>query len=117
MEEIKLLETNPQIAQTTNEPNARPLPAAVRGGLPPHKLQKVLSYIDEKLAEPVGVRGSSSCECATQQRDLDMIVEVTGLQRGVLPVVHEGQQLAGLGCEILGSAQASHDARAHDGHC
>jgi len=27
-----------------------------RGGLAPHKLQKVLSYIEEKLAEPVGVR-------------------------------------------------------------
>jgi len=60
MEEFKLLETNPQIAQTTNEPNARQLPAAVRGGLPPHKLQKVLSYIDEKLAEPVGVRELAS---------------------------------------------------------
>jgi AraC family transcriptional regulator len=60
MEEFKLLDTNPQIAQTANEPNARPLPAAVRGGLPPHKLQKVLSYIDEKLAEPVGVRELAS---------------------------------------------------------
>jgi hypothetical protein len=27
-----------------------------RGGLAPHKLQKVLTYIEEKLAEPVGVR-------------------------------------------------------------
>ena len=55
-----MLDPNPQISQTTNEPNARPLPAAVRGGLPPHKLQKVLSYIDEKLAEPVGVRELAS---------------------------------------------------------
>jgi len=60
MEEIKLLDTRPQSNQTTNEPNAHTLPAAVRGGLPPHKLQKVLSYIEEKLAEPVGVRELAS---------------------------------------------------------
>ena len=31
-----------------------------RGGLAPHKLQKVLAYIDEKLAQPVGVRELAS---------------------------------------------------------
>ena len=60
MEEIKLLETQTQASQTHAELNARTLPAAVRGGLPPHKLQKVLSYIEEKLAEPVGVRELAS---------------------------------------------------------
>ena len=34
--------------------------SAPRGGLAPHKLQKVLAYIDEKLAQPVGVRELAS---------------------------------------------------------
>jgi len=55
-----VLDTQTQAIQTNPEQNARALPAAVRGGLPPHKLQKVLSYIEEKLAEPVGVRELAS---------------------------------------------------------
>ena len=55
-----MLDTQTQANQPNTEPNARTLPAAVRGGLPPHKLQKVLSYIEEKLAEPVGVRELAS---------------------------------------------------------
>ena len=34
--------------------------AASTGGLAPHKLQKVLAYVEEKLAEPVGVRELAS---------------------------------------------------------
>ena len=44
---------NPQGLHTAD---ANELPNGVRGGLAPHKLQKVLMYIEEKLAEPVGVR-------------------------------------------------------------
>jgi len=36
------------------------LSAASTGGLAPHKLQKVLAYVEEKLAEPVGVRELAS---------------------------------------------------------
>jgi AraC family transcriptional regulator len=47
---MTLLDTNPQLTES-------PLgTAGLRGGLAPHKLQKVLTYIEEKLAEPVGVR-------------------------------------------------------------
>ena len=35
-------------------------PEAPRGGLAPHKLQKVLAYIDERLGEPIGVRQLAS---------------------------------------------------------
>ena len=42
------------------ESHAPTLPAGLRGGLAPHKLQKVLGYIDEKLAEPIGVRELAS---------------------------------------------------------
>jgi AraC family transcriptional regulator len=59
MEETNLLDTRTQASQTT-ESNPRAPASAVRGGLPPHKLQKVLSYIEEKLAEPVGVRELAS---------------------------------------------------------
>ena len=51
-----MLDTTPQ-SQQALENN---LPG-LRGGLAPHKLQKVLAYIEDKLAEPVGVR-----ELATQ---------------------------------------------------
>ena len=47
--EMTLFDTNPQITDSS-------LAAGPRGGLAPHKLQKVLAYIEEKLAEPVGVR-------------------------------------------------------------
>ena len=39
---------------------ATALSAPASGGLAPHKVQKVLAYIDEKLAEPVGVRELAS---------------------------------------------------------
>ena len=47
---MTLLDTNPQLS------DASLVSAGLRGGLAPHKLQKVLMYIEEKLAEPVGVR-------------------------------------------------------------
>ena len=52
--ETKLLET-PQVPQAT-EPHL----TGLRGGLAPHKLQKVLMYIEDKLAEAVGVRELAS---------------------------------------------------------
>jgi len=39
---------------------ATALSAPATGGLAPHKLQKVLAYVEEKLAEPVGVRELAS---------------------------------------------------------
>src|SRR3954468_5847404 len=60
MEDMKLLETNLQQAPNNTDTGAFPLSSAIRGGLAPHKLQKVLTYIDEKLAEPVGVRDLAS---------------------------------------------------------
>jgi AraC family transcriptional regulator len=55
---MNLLDTNPNAPQI-NEASAT-LPIGLRGGLAPHKLQKVLMYIEEKLAEPVGVRELAS---------------------------------------------------------
>jgi AraC family transcriptional regulator len=55
--EMKLLDTNPQVPQAHDTANSTP---GLRGGLAPHKLQKVLTYIEEKLAEPVGVRELAS---------------------------------------------------------
>ncbi len=52
---MKLLETIPQQI-TYNTEAAPPFSSPVRGGLAPHKLQKVLAYIDERVAEAVGVR-------------------------------------------------------------
>lgn len=59
MEEMKLLETNLQqhVTAQSQEPG---VPAPVGGGLAPHKLQKVLGYIEDRLAEPVGVRELAS---------------------------------------------------------
>lgn len=57
MEESNLLEP---IQNVTRISAATTLPAAPTGGLAPHKLQKVLAYIEEKLAEPVGVRELAS---------------------------------------------------------
>ena len=54
---------------------------------------------------------SAAVQRAAQLRDLDEVVEVPGLQAGVLPVVDERQQLAGLGgssARVDGS-QAAHD--------
>lgn len=53
-------ENSLQSTYNGQDTGAQPMGAAVRGGLAPHKLQKVLSYIDEKLAEPVGVRELAS---------------------------------------------------------
>ena len=50
-----MLETTSAVPQATDTR----LPG-LRGGLAPHKLQKVLMYIEEKLAEPVGVRELAS---------------------------------------------------------
>ena len=44
---------------------------------------------------------SARVERAAQLGDLDEVVEVAGLQAGVLPVVDEGQQLACLGRELV----------------
>jgi AraC family transcriptional regulator len=57
MEEIHMLESIQNI-QRINGASALPAPAT--GGLAPHKVQKVLAYIEEKLAEPVGVRELAS---------------------------------------------------------
>src|SRR3954464_1006553 len=54
---MKLLDSNPQVPQAPESTN---LSTGLRGGLAPHKLQKVLTYIEEKLAEPVGVRELAS---------------------------------------------------------
>jgi len=57
MEESHMLEpihNVPRINAVTS------LSAASTGGLAPHKLQKVLAYVEEKLAEPVGVRELAS---------------------------------------------------------
>jgi AraC family transcriptional regulator len=53
---MKLLDANLQVPQIPETINA----AGLRGGLAPHKLQKVLVYIEDKLAEPVGVRELAS---------------------------------------------------------
>jgi transcriptional regulator GlxA family with amidase domain len=56
---MKVLETN-QHAVHNADAGAPLLSTPIRRGLAPHKLQKVLSYIEEKLAEPVGVRELAS---------------------------------------------------------
>jgi len=57
MEETHVLEP----IQAINKINGATVPSApTTGGLAPHKLQKVLAYIEEKLAEPVGVRELAS---------------------------------------------------------
>ena len=55
---MNLLETTLQLPPAPDSIPSFTLGA--RGGLAPHKLQKVLIYIDEKLAEPVGVRELAS---------------------------------------------------------
>jgi AraC family transcriptional regulator len=56
MEENPLRDDHQQAVTENNEA----LVNSARGGLAPHKLQKVLAYIDEKLAQPVGVRELAS---------------------------------------------------------
>src|SRR5215468_4665331 len=57
MEEIHVLEP----IHAVNKMNGATAPSMpTNGGLAPHKLQKVLAYIEEKLAEPVGVRELAS---------------------------------------------------------
>ena len=57
MEENTLLEPIQAVRKTNG---ATPPSAPTNRGLAPHKLQKVLAYIEEKLAEPVGVRELAS---------------------------------------------------------
>ncbi len=57
---MRVLETNLQQTAHTSDAGAHPVSPAFRGGLAPHKLQKVLTYIDDRLAEPVGVRDLAS---------------------------------------------------------
>ena len=57
--EENLSDTSLQELAVTMNPTAAaaaPYPLGARGGLAVHKLEKVLGYIDEKLAQPVGVR-------------------------------------------------------------
>ena len=56
--EENLVETHLQESPVAMNPAAAsaPYPMGARGGLAVHKLEKVLGYIEEKLAEPVGVR-------------------------------------------------------------
>ena len=56
---MKMLDANTLQAAQATEPLAT-IPPGLRGGLAPHKLQKVLVYIEDKLAEPVGVRELAS---------------------------------------------------------
>ena len=60
MEENTLLEPNLQSPERSQGDGTGAAPEAPRGGLAPHKLQKVLAYIDEKLGEPIGVRQLAS---------------------------------------------------------
>ena len=60
MEEKKLPETNMQSEERNPHDGAGAVTGAARGGLAPHKLQKVLGYIDERLGEPIGVRQLAS---------------------------------------------------------
>ena len=53
-------ENNLHSTYNGHDAGAQSTGSAMRGGLAPHKLQKVLSYIEEKLAEPVGVRELAS---------------------------------------------------------
>jgi AraC family transcriptional regulator len=57
MEESRMLEPIHNVPRINA---ATALSAASTGGLAPHKLQKVLAYVEEKLAEPVGVRELAS---------------------------------------------------------
>ena len=49
------------------------------------------------MGEAIGARAAATrgIDGRAQQADLDEVVEVTGLERGVLPVVGEAQELAG----------------------
>jgi len=61
MEENLADDTLQESTPTTNfQAASAPYPLGARGGLAIHKLEKVLAYIEEKLAEPVGVRELAS---------------------------------------------------------
>ena len=64
-----------------------------------------------------GVEGGG-VQCAAQLTDLDEVVEVPRLQAGVLPVVHEREQLARLGRKVAARhlPQRPHHRRADQGH-
>lgn len=55
-------------------------------------------------------------EGGSELDDLDEVVEVTGLEAGILTVVHEGQKLARLGRDAVcaGGAKGTNDARGDD---
>ena len=55
-----MLETDLQSPERSQGDGAGAMSAAPRGGLAPHKLQKVLAYIEEHLGEPIGVRQLAS---------------------------------------------------------
>ena len=60
--EENLVDTSMQESPIVMNPTAAsaPYPLGARGGLAVHTLEKVLGYIEEKLAEPVGVRELAS---------------------------------------------------------
>ena len=68
---------------------------------------------DALVGQAVRRRLHGGVQGAAELGDLDEVVEVAGLQAGVLPVVDEGQQLAGLGGQLGRGdlAQGAHQAR------
>ncbi len=71
---------------------------------------------DLVVLESVGAGlGRGLVERRPQQADLHKVVEVSGLERGVLAVVGEAQQLAGLGRQRGVGPQAAHGREAEHG--
>ena len=69
------------------------------------------------VSEPARGVGHGLVQRAAQLGDLDEVIEVAGLQTGVLPVVDEREQLACIGREFIGwhVSQGAHQAGAQDG--
>ena len=69
------------------------------------------------MGETPRVGGHRGVERAAELDHLHVVVEVPGLERGVLAVVHEGEELAGVLAELLRrqGLQRADDARGHHG--
>src|SRR5258706_6256459 len=67
------------------------------------------------VGQPHGSVAHSAIESAAQHTNLDKVVEMASLQRGILPIVGETEQLACSWCEGRISAQVAHGREAKHG--
>jgi hypothetical protein len=72
---------------------------------------------EDLVAQTTRFRGAGLQESGAEKANLHKIVEVTSLQRGILPVVSKAEQLAGTGLESLLLTEMADRRQAENRRC